>query len=459
MEGSMTSTVYAHDELLSVPTEPQKKRDTVSYLSLYLLLLIVIPSDLVFSPLGGAGEPANILGVVFLAVYLFRLLNPMIRFNPGRLLIRSAAIFFLLAFLASYAAANFHSLDTLAQNAVDRGLVSIAGWLGVLLICADCINDLGDLKKLLDRLVLGGTFLAILGGIQFATSIDLAGYISIPGLAVNAPYTDDISRGSFSRPQATTAHPLEFAFVIAVILPIAIHLARYAPKEQRRRRWMQVALIAISLPLTVSRSAFIGLAVAAIVILPVWAARERLVALGIIAVSLLGLEAVVPGLLHTIENLFLAIGSDSSTTSRTSALSNSISVIAQHPIFGIGFGTFAPQIYFYTDDQYLNSAIGLGLVGVSAQLALYITGFVTARRARRVSPDPEIQHLAQCMAASCGIVLCVSATFDALSFAMATGLTFFMLGCVGALYRNVTSGSSLGAQIPSPPVLDTGRRS
>jgi hypothetical protein len=46
-----------------------------------------------------------------------------------------------------------------------------------------------------------------------------------------------------------------------------------------------------------------------------------------------------------------------------------------------------------------------------------------------------VRSLAQSLAAAAAVAMVSFATFDALSFAMAAGMTFFLLGCVGALWR------------------------
>ena len=94
-----------------------------------------------------------------------------------------------------------------------------------------------------------------------------------------------------------------------------------------------------------------------------------------------------------------------------------------------------PNIYFFTDDEYLNAAIEIGLVGSFMLLLMFITGWCLSRSVRRASADQETRHLGQCMAASCAVMLICYATFDALYFPMAAGLTFLVLGCVGALWR------------------------
>jgi O-antigen ligase len=240
--------------------------------------------------------------------------------------------------------------------------------------------------------------------------------------------------------------------VLAAVLPIAIHRARFAPKNRKFIRWLQVALISVTFPMTVSRSAILGFVVVMAVILPVWPARDRWRALGVITIGVLGLQALVPGILRELIDLFFAVGTDSSTTSRTSAFSEATSVISQHPWFGEGFGAFLSSVYFYTDDQYLNSAIELGLVGVTAIVALFITGWWSGRDVRRRSADPEIRHLGQCMAASCAVTLIVYGTFDALYFPMAAGITFLILGCLGALWRLTREPTGALRQRPPEPV-------
>lgn len=412
-----------------------EQRDVVSLVTVYVLVLMAVPSRYVFAPFGGAGAPSTMLGVVFLIGYLLHRAHPGSAIGGVRQPLRLAALGIFCAFLASYAAANLHQMEPLERNGADRGVIAICDLVGILLITADGVSSMERLGILLKRIVFGASAMAALGIVQFFTGLDIARYIVIPGLTANQPYDDIQIRGFYNRPSATAIHPIEFGFVLATVLPIAIHRARFAPKNQKVRRWLQVLLISVALPLTVSRSAILGFAIVMAVILPAWPARDRWRALGVILIGVLGIQVLVPGLVRNLNNLMFAIGTDTSTTSRTSALSDAAPLIGQHPWFGEAFGTFMPSVSFYTDDQYLNSAIELGLVGVAAIVALFVTGWWSARDVRRRSADPEIRHLGQCMAASCAVMLIVYGTFDALYFPMAAGITFLMLGCLAALWR------------------------
>ena len=412
-----------------------RRRDSVTLLTIFLFFLIAIPSRLVFAPLGGAGSPSTIVGLVFFVWYLLNWLHPSSTIDRGQQPMRRAAILFFSVILASYVSATRHALNVTELNGVDRGLVQIFAWLGILLLAADGIDSIDRLKTLFRRLVFGATAMAVLGIVQFFAGLNAAQYIVIPGLSSLMPYTDIQERDAFHRPSATAIHPIEFGFVLSVILPIAIHQARYAPPGLRLRRWTQVGLMALTLPMTVSRSAILGLAVILIVILPIWPRRDRWVAYVVTIFGIGVLFVTVHGLLGTIRNLFLAVGSDTSTTSRTVAFAHAAPLVAAHPWFGQGFGSFLPLTYFYTDNQYLNSLIEVGFVGLAALLVLFGTGWVLARSARRATADSELRHLAQCLAASVAVMAVTYATFDALYFPMAAAVTFLVLGCVGAFWR------------------------
>jgi O-antigen ligase len=425
-----------------------RSTDAVTLLTIYTFLLMVIPSPLVFSPLGGSGGPDTIFAALLLVAYLVTLAAPQLALSRGRQPIRVAAVVLTCAVLCAYVAANRRTLPYLEQNGADRGLILILGWLGIMLVAADGIPSMERLKTLLGRIILGASAMSVLAITQFFTGLNAAQYIKIPGLNAQTVFSDLLTRNQLNRPSATAIDPIELACVLAICLPIAIHRARFAPPGLARRRWLQAALIGIALPMTVSRTGIIAIAVASLVVLPTWPKRDRRMAYLVGLIAIAGMYASIPGLIGEFRSLFGQVGTDTSSTSRTSAFSSSVPFISQHPLFGRGFGTFLPATYFFTDDQYLLSFIEIGAVGLLALLGLFITGWLSARNARRLSTDPETRHLAQCMAAAVAVPPVAFATFDALSFAMAAGLTFLMLGCVGALWRLVRTEQSGAMGIP-----------
>lgn len=422
-----------------------RRLDPVAFLTIYLVLLVGIPQALQFAPLGGVGEPSTVLAAIYFIMYLLAWFHPSAALDRGRQPIRFVGVLWLCAIVATYVAANQHTLPTLELNGADRGLIVASGWLGVLLLAADGIGTMDRLRTLIRRMVLAGTAMAALGMTQFFTGLNAAKYIVIPGLSSQQPYSDLLGRGSFKRPSATAAHPLEFAAVLAICLPLAIHQARYAPPELRRRRWLQVALIGFTLPMTVSRTAIVGLVIGGIVVVCSWPKRDRRLAYLVSLCSLLVMEAVIPGLLGTLRGLFLGISNDSSAKERTAAFTLAGPLISHHLWLGKGFGTLLPQVYFFTDDQYLNSLVEIGVIGLIALLTLFVTGWSVARSVRRMTSDEETRHLAQCLAASVAVAAVTYATFDALGFEIAAGFTFLLLGVIGALWRLVRDSRAQGA--------------
>ena len=438
-------------QLIQHPAEitGRRRTDAVSLLTFYTFLLFVIPSPLTFSPLGGAGGPDTIFGCVLLVMYLVTLVVPRLALARGRQPVRVAAVILTCVVIAAYISANRRALPSLEQNGADRGIILMLGWLGIMLVAADGIPTMERLKTLFSRITVAATAVSCLAITQFATGLDLANYIQIPGLSAQTLFTDLLNRNGLNRPSATAIDPIELACVLAICLPIAVHRARFAPPGKRLQRWLQAALIATALPMTVSRTGVIALIVASLIILPTWPKRDRRVAYVVGLFGVACMYATIPGLLGEFRSLFGQVGSDTSSTSRTGAFSSAQPFIQEHPWLGRGFGTFLPSTYFFTDDQYLLSLIEIGFIGLLALLGLFITGWMCARNARRLSTDPEIRDLGQTLAACVAVPTVAFATFDALSFAQAASLTFLIIGCVGAYWR-------LARAQPAPPVTSNG---
>src|SRR5580692_7306337 len=414
---------------------PPRRIDAVTLLSCYALLLMAIPSSLIVGSLGAAGAPAALLAVAILCWYLVARQHPGLGLDRGRQPVRVAATIFAAAVVAAYISAGRHAVPADQESGADRGLIVLAGWVGVLALAADGIDRADRLRTLLRRIVLLATALAALGVIEFCTGVDLTKYIVIPGLSVHQQVTDLMSRNGLVRVTATTAQPLEFNAVLGMSLPVALHQARFAPAALRVRRWLQVALIAAVIPLTGSRSAFFGLAVICIVLFPTWHRRDRRRA------YLVGLAApafawlVKPSLVSSFSSLFSQLGTDQSSLSRTDAYSEAVPFIAAHPWLGQGFQTFFPQAHFFVDNQYLTSLLETGVLGLLALVVCFATGWFTARSARAAAADARQRDLGQCLAASIAVGAVCFASFDALSFSIAAGLFFLLLGCTGAAWR------------------------
>ena len=131
--------------------------DAVSVLTVYGVLLFLIPSNLVVGPLGAAGTPAGIMGLLLLIWWANARqvagLGAARGFQPIRLMV----FVFAGAVIASYAAAAVRPAFGAEIRGANRGILGVAGLLGVALVAADGIPSKPRLETLVRRIVaLGG---------------------------------------------------------------------------------------------------------------------------------------------------------------------------------------------------------------------------------------------------------------------------------------------------------------
>jgi O-antigen ligase len=405
----------------------------ITALTIFLVLLTVLPSRLVFGPLGAAGTPAQVFGIGLLAWWvttrLTRRDHTVVGFSP----VRRAMLCFGASVLASYIAATTRPIDPVELRAADRAILSLCAWLGVVLVTSEAVRSRVQLEVLLRRMVVAGGALGTLGLLQFITGRSLVNVIQIPGLAANAQLFA-ASRDGFSRPAGTAAHPIEFGVVLTMLLPFALYFALGNKDRSFLRRWYPAGAMAFAIPISISRSAILGCVVVLAFLMPTWSVQRRRTSYVVLILFVGALYVSIPGLLGTFRNLFFGISQDSSALSRTDSYSLAGEFISRAPIFGRGFETFLPS-YRILDNQYLGTMIDMGFVGLATVLGLFVTGVVVARGVRRRSTDASTRQLAQTFAASIAAAGFCSATFDSLSFPMFVGIFCLVLGAVGAFRR------------------------
>jgi O-antigen ligase len=417
-------------------SSPLARRDGVTtVLVLYVIILLGVPSELVVGPLGAAGTPAQIIAILLLAWWLLSGLLATKRTGPTNP-VKWLLALFVLAVLASYVAGMTRAITYTAEvNSADRALLSLCAWCGVTLVMTDGLSTRQALESVLRVAAAGVTLIAVLGMFQFFFELDIARYLHIPGLTANQPFGASLARSQFHRIAGTTAHPIEFGVVLSATLPLVIHFARFSHTlRQRQRWWIAVGIVAAALPMSVARSAILGGAIAAVYLFYTWPRGLKIRAAVAAALGAVAMTLIVPGLLGTIRGLFLNASSDPSTQGRTEDYAPVVRYVSQRPFFGRGFGTFIPGIYRTLDNQYLGVVVEVGIVGLVALIILFIGGIVSASLIRHRAKDESTRDLAQCLKAGLAVIAVNAATFDALGFAMCAGLTFVLMGAVGALW-------------------------
>src|SRR5205823_5613795 len=185
---------------------------------------------------------------------------------------------YMLAFMMSYLAGLLRGVTSLEQNGMDTAALAMFQFLGVLLLAADGIPNWDRLQGVLRVLVWCSGFMAFTGILQAVLKMDITQYYLVPGLQLKSGLAGLEGRGDVGqfRVAATAAHFIEFSALMAMIVPYAIHFARFG-KEKRHRIWAAVvaALAAASIPFTISRTGMLGLAIGILVMMPTWGWRLR----------------------------------------------------------------------------------------------------------------------------------------------------------------------------------------
>lgn len=429
------------------------RTDAVTILTVYLATLYLVPSDRIVPALGAAGSPSVWCGLAALIWWSwFHLQRQGSTFRFRSRPVATTELIFLSTVLASYVVAMSRPLTSQEANGADLGLIRLAGLAGVLLLAHDGIPNTARLLVFLRRLVVGGALMACLGLLQFATGQSFVDSVSIPGLTPTQAFSSVQDRSGFARAAGSAMHPLEYAVVLSLILPIALTLALNDKNRHVLLRWAPVAAIVLALTLSSSRSALLGLFVGILILFPTWPRAVKIRAM-IAAIGLfIAVYALVPGMIGTLRYLFANITEDPSAQSRASSYGLVVDFFLRSPLLGRGFGTFLPT-YRILDNQYLQLLMDIGLIGLCAFLAVLLSSAGCAFAARRRTTDALQRQLGQALGASVCAGGILTAFFDAFAFPMAGGTIFLVCGLCGAYWllvnqerRNSSVSETVGSR-------------
>jgi O-antigen ligase len=412
--------------------------DAVRLLQVFVISLMLFPANYIFKAIGADGYPAGIVSFLLLLAWITSVLfgrhNPFAFRYPVRITIAGLWI----SSLASYVLMKRGFMSSTQLLAADRWLMQLAGVTGVVLVAAECLTSLDDIKRVLRALNWGGAFCGVVAALQFKGHLDLTRYLKLPGFTIDAVASINTaigSRGSVSRVAGTATDPIELGVVAGMLLPLAAYMLMH---DKERPGWQRVVPflgIALAVPASVSRSGVIAVVVALglfIVLLP---PLPRLKGFSAIPFALAGVFVLAHGLIGTLAAYFTMGSSDSSIAHRTNNYPYVLQLVHQAPWFGQGGGTYIPLTQVnILDNEYLTTAVSLGLIGVVALFFALVWPPTAALVARTRTPDWEVRDLGAALAGAGFAAAVCSATFDSLSFPMFVNVQALVAGLCGAFW-------------------------
>jgi len=417
------------------------RSDAVRFLQVFAVAVMVFPSDTVFKPIGAAGYPAGIVGLFIFAVFMVSVLLGFHSLSSHPHPIRGLLGVVWLSLLASYVLMDRGRLTSLELAGADRILMRFAVITGVALVAAEWLRSLDDVMRVLRVLCWAGAFCAFVAVLQFFLGLDLSMFLrQIPGFVVNHDNPAIQARGSLNRVQGTAITPIELGVVMGMLLPLATCLGLIDRGKTRQKRWAPLVLIILGVATSVSRSAILAVLVAFAVLVILLPPVPRLAALAMLPVAVAGIFVTAHGLIGTLASFFTGASSDPSVRYRTHDYPVAEQAWGSAPWFGHGPGSWLPadplNIF---DNEYLTSAVELGIVGVVVLFIFVLFPAIVAVTARRWSANADLRLLCGALAATAFVAPVCSLTFDSMSFPMFVNVYTLAIGLIGACSRLVVA--------------------
>jgi polysaccharide biosynthesis protein PslJ len=369
---------------------------------------------------------------------------------------RPVVIFALAA--AASVAANYGALQAASQQTQAlKDLSFVLSFLIAFLIVTSNVRRLQDIDAIIMTLVLGGVVVGIAAIYEERTGHNLFEHLNrwLPFLHQLHAGTTVIRSGRL-RVFASAQHPIALGCALTLCLPLALYLARRADSKWRSRLWLAAGGIALAGAFsTQSRTVLVMLF--GMLVATLWLRRREFVRfLPHIVLAAALIHVASPG---SMGSLYKSLNNPSrlyqelqtrpgmSGSGRLADIKPGLRKWKHKPIFGEGVGTQgtlgqtntslvatnsagAPIIF---DDQYLNTLVSMGAVGLIALVWLVWAASRKLGLAAKRTTGQVSNLLAACSIAAAGFAASMF-TFDAFSFVQVT-LLFFVIIALGLSAR------------------------
>ena len=188
------------------------------------------------------------------------------------------------------------------------------------------------------------------------------------------------------------------------------------------------------MPGSVSRTGVIALAVALFVYMWYFPVRQIARALIVGSTLLVGYVIFAAGIAYALWGSITGAKEDDSIQDRIADYAQVSRTFREHPLFGLGLGGSPPTEYGLLDNEWLQSIVQGGLVGLTAMIVLVVGGvFGFAAALRRATTRAERDQAYMLGSMFIAIVVCTF-TFDLFSFQQVTRILFIIFGLLWSTF-------------------------
>ncbi|WP_432561339.1 O-antigen ligase family protein [Kineococcus sp. SYSU DK003] len=410
----------------------------------------LVPGNFVVpGPLNSNGSPGRLFSLVCLGLAVLTVITAARRRSddedPQWSLVGGTLVLYLAAATWSYGVAVMHPLDASETAGALRSLVGAFGITGVGVYTWLVLRERRDVGRILGWIVGMAAVSVVVAALSWLGVVNWASLIRSTPLVENTPTLRNVTRLDFLRARGTGEHPIEFSLATTAALPLAMHLARYASTVGRRRLAVLASVVLVAgVPLAVSRSAILGLAIAVVVGVSIWPLAQKFAALVVGFLGLLAMFAFVPTLTESLTAIFRDAAEDNSVTGRLSDYALVEQMFRQNPVLGLGAGVYRPETGgVFLDNTWLGTLIGGGAVGVVVFALLFLVAAGVAWDRSVLAADAADRSLNRALLAVLGVVLMGTFTSDLTSFPQPTVLLMITLGLLASRAGRTAPGGEL----------------
>ena len=418
-----------------------------------VLVILLIPIKRYALP-GGAAfdlEPYRLaIALVLLAWLAALLVDPAVRLRLSGF---EASLGLLVAAALGSELANPARVDELGTP-VTKSLSILLSYLLVFVFVVSVIRTRRQIDAVIKTLVAGGAVVAFCGLVESRTNYNVFDHLEgiIPMVSFDpsgALSSGDIARGGRLRIYASAQHPIALAAMLVMLLPLGLYLAR----TSSRSWWMPVAVTALAVFATQSRTGIVMTLVVGVTFM-ILRPRAVLARWPIVLGAIVAAQVALPGTVGNLREAFFPSGglvaqqSNVVNNNRLAAdgrladLGPSLDQLASHPLLGLGYGTritVGPGANAaILDNAWLGTLLELGIVG-SLALAWLFVGAIWRLGSISRRDRSDLGRLCTALAASIAAFAVGMFTYDAFSFIQVTIVLFLLLALAAAAVRSDTT--------------------